>query len=552
MRFGLLSRAAVASLLLLFPLGLSGAGRDPLPTALAAQETRSSTDGLFAIGRPLQMALSIPEEGMRALQQTRSPLLMGEATRPEAEATVLEDGKEYPGVTVRLKGFSSFQPISARPSFTLHFDKRVRNQSFHGLTKISLNNSAQDPTRLHEALSREVFAAAGVPVPRATFAMVTLNGRDLGLYVLTEGFDKRFLSRHFATTDGNLYEGGLLQDITAGLERDTGKNSQSDEAVERLIRAAQEPDPQERFRALSSVLDLDRFLSMLAIETMLSHSDSYSMNRNNYRLYHDPATDKIVFMPHGMDRVLGRHRSGLDLSIVPPRLGLVARALQTTAEGRRRYVDRVAALFDDVFRPDALCRRVRELDAATGLPSNADEMCARIATRAAELKFQLADREALAKLPPTPAFDTAGRAPIAGWRPALKPGQLPVSLSLANRDDAEVLHLQTPESSRSTVLQTRFILPTGQYRISGRMALAAGDDASTAAPLPVSLVRMSASRFAYERRLLGNGDIDVILRVADSMAPEEIELNVQVPAGMPDAWIDASTLTLITLESPKP
>ena len=96
---------------------------------------------------------------------------------------------------------------------------------------------------------------------------------------------------------------------------------------------------------------------MVAIETMLVHSDSYSMNRNNYRLYHDPAIDRIVFMPHGMDRVLGTHRAALDLSIVPPRLGLVARALLSTAEGRRRYVDRVADLFQDVFRPDALCRR---------------------------------------------------------------------------------------------------------------------------------------------------------------------------------------------------
>lgn len=548
---GPLFRAAVLGLLLPFALGLRGVGTAASPAALAAWQTSgSTTDDLFVIGRPLQIALQISPESMSALQQTPLPLTGG--TRPEAEATVLEGGKEYPNVTVRLKGFSSFQPISARPSFTLHFDKQVRTQTFHGLTKLSLNNSAQDPTRLHEALSREVFAAAGVPVPRATFAMVTLNGRELGLYVLTEGWDKRFLSRHFATTDGNLYEGGLLQDITAGLERDTGKNPQSDEAVERLIRAAEEPDPQERFRALSSILDLDRFLSMLAIETMLSHSDSYSMNRNNYRLYHDPSIDKIVFMPHGMDRVLGRHRSGLDLSIVPPRLGLVARALQTTPEGRRRYVDRVATLFDTVFRPDTLCRRVRELDAATGLASNADEMCARITTRAAELKFQLADREALARVPPTPAFDAAGRAPIAGWRPAPRPGQLPASMTVANRDDADMLHLQTPESSRTTVLQTRFILPAGQYRISGRIALLAGDDASSSTPLPVSLVRMAASRFAYERRLVGRGDVDVTIRVADSMSPEEIELTFEVPAGMPDAWIDASSLTLMTLNARYP
>ena len=454
-------------------------------------------------------------------------------------------------MTVRLKGFSSFQPIDARPSFTLHFDKRVPNQRFHGLAKISLNNSAQDPTRLHEALSREVFAAAGVPVPRATFALVTLNGRALGLYVLTEGFDKRFLERHFARTDGNLYEGGLLQDITSGLQRDTGKNPQSDAAVERLIRAAYEPDPQDRFRALSAVLDLDRFLSMVAIETMLSHSDSYSMNRNNYRLYHDPATDRIVFMPHGMDRVLGTHRAPLDLSIVPPRLGLVARALLSTAEGRRRYVDRVAALLEDVFRPDALCRRVRELDGTTGL-ANAAELCARITTRATELEFQLANRAALVELLPTPAFDAAGLAPIAGWRPASKLGQPLASLSLASRDGVDVLHMQTTASSRGTLLQTRFSLPTGQYRIAGGVAVVGGDASSGSTPLSVSLVRMAASRFAYQRRSLGSGDVDVTFQVSDSVSPEEIELTFEVPGGMSEAWIHASSLTLVMLDRLRP
>ena len=541
---GLLPRAAVFGLLVLFPLGLTGAGTSQFPAAPTSKPSRASvTDELFTIGRPLQIAVNIPEEGIDILRLSR-PALTSDA-KPEATATVLEAGREYLNVTVRLKGASSFQPIGARPSFTLHFDKQVPNQTFHGLTKLSLNNSAQDPTRLNEALSREVFAAAGVPVPRATYANVTLNGEALGLYVLTEGFDKRFLERHFARTDGNLYEGGLLQDITSGLQRDTGKNPRSDEAVERLIRAALEPDPQERFRALSSVLDLDRFISMLAIETMLSHSDSYSMNRNNYRLYHDPSTDKIVFMPHGMDRVLGRHRSGLDLSIVPPRLGLVARALQSTAEGRRRYVDRVAVLFKDVFRPDALCRRARELDAVTGLPSSAADVCARIAARAAELELQLTDREALAKVPPTPAFDTAGRALIAGWRPAPKLGQPPASLNATSEGGVEMLHLQTTASSRGTLVQTRFILPTGQYRIAGRLVLA-GDASSGPVPLSVSLVRMAATRFAYERRSLGSGELDVTFRVGDSMSPEEIELTFEVPGGMAEAWIDASSLTVIT------
>ena len=94
MPFGPLSRTAVLGLLLLFPLGLKGAAPDPLPPPLASQNARSLADDLFAITSPLQIALNVPEEGISTLRLSRrSPT--GEA-RPEADATVLEGGREVP------------------------------------------------------------------------------------------------------------------------------------------------------------------------------------------------------------------------------------------------------------------------------------------------------------------------------------------------------------------------------------------------------------------------------------------------------------------------
>jgi hypothetical protein len=151
-------------------------------------------------------------------------------------------------------------------------------------------------------------------------------------------------------------------------------------------------------------------------------------------------------------------------------------------------------------------------------------------------------------VPPTPTFDAAGLAPIADWRVASKLGQPPASVKVASRDGGAVLHLQTSASARSTLLQTRFSLPAGKYRIAGRVALE-GDASSGSTLLPVSLVRMAASRFAYERRSLGSGEIDVTFQVTDAMSPEEIELTFEVPGGMSDAWIEAGSLTLVTLGS---
>ena len=53
--------------------------------------------------------------------------------------------------------------------------------------------------------------------PRANYVRVNLNGKALGLYLLTEGWDKTFLKRYFKNLKGNLYDGGfaLLSDTSA-------------------------------------------------------------------------------------------------------------------------------------------------------------------------------------------------------------------------------------------------------------------------------------------------------------------------------------------------
>jgi hypothetical protein len=338
--------------------------------------------------------------------------------RPTALARVIEGDTVFTNVVVHSKGaFGSFRPIDHRPALTLNFDKSAPGQEFHDMTKISLNNSVQDPTCIHEKLSRELFAAADVPVPRADHAVVTLNGRKLGLYVLTEGFGKRFLKRHFKKANGNLYDPGYLEDVDRpeNIRLDVGHHPDGFSALQRLAAALRQRDADARFRELDQVLDVDRFLSMLAVEVMVCHWDGYSMNRNNYRFYYDPGSARLVFMPHGMDQILGIDRPNLDLPLVPPLEGQVARALVSTPEGRVRYLKRVRVLYQTLFRPDALCRRVRQIDSKiapemqhpeTRWPLRAqnprafittsgshamdiENLCTRITTRAGNLRRQL-------------------------------------------------------------------------------------------------------------------------------------------------------------------
>ena len=121
----------------------------------------------------------------------------GAGKRQGQDAEIREGQTTYTNVALHLKGAAgSFQSVDQKPALTLNFDRFAPGQRFHGLTKLSLNNSVQDPTFVSEQLCRELFLKANCRAPRCT-ARVGLNGRDLGLYVLTEGWDKQFLKRTF-------------------------------------------------------------------------------------------------------------------------------------------------------------------------------------------------------------------------------------------------------------------------------------------------------------------------------------------------------------------
>ncbi len=176
---------------------------------------RNASDIFFERGEIPRLKITIPQAELERLNQNN---------RDYVRCAIKENDKtEYFSVGIKLKGAAgSFRGIDDKPALTLNFDKFRDHQTFHGLDKMHLNNSVQDPTYLNELICSELFLAAGVPTPRTTHARVWINGRDAGFYVLKEGFDGAFLKRHFGDGKGNLYDGGFLQDLDANLEKDSG------------------------------------------------------------------------------------------------------------------------------------------------------------------------------------------------------------------------------------------------------------------------------------------------------------------------------------------
>jgi spore coat protein H len=515
----------------------------------AAPGKREARDALFAGTNVPRIQIEIPGSGMAALRNTGWG--NGEA-RPTVKARVREGGHLYTNVAIHLKGAAgSFRSVEDRPGFTLNFDKFAPGQSFHGLHKLSLNNSVQDPSYLSEKICRELFDAAGVPVPRAGHAIVELNGRPQGLYVLTEGFNKQFLKRHFEQTQGNLYDGGFVQDITGRLGLNSGDDPRNHAGLRALIDATREPDATRRLARLEQVLDMDRFLSYLAMDVIQCDWDGYGMNRNNWRIFHDLGSNKMVFMPHGLDQMFGVDRTTPECEILPPMQGMVARAVLGTAEGKRRYLERMGQLYADVFHVDALLRRVDEINAVVH-PAlvAADPHAARRHDQAVQwLKSRITRRDEslrqqLADLATRPTFDTNGVMRLARWRPKTQSGT-PAHRQEEGPGGVPLLYLTAASANTIGSWRTRVLLEPGSYRFEGRIRTREVRPGSGEAGAGASL---RISRGTVASGLTGTTDWRrFVYPVRVSEGGADVEFVCELRASKGEAWFDTSSLMVVRL-----
>jgi spore coat protein H len=362
------------------------------PLRLPARKTRRPPgDEIFRQPTLLAFQIDLSEDSLSRLR--REP-------REYALARVRVDGRIYTNVAVHLKGAAgSFRGVDGRPALTLSFSRSVAGRRLFGLRKIHLNNSVQDPSFMNEYLASDLFRAANVPTPRVAFATVELNRRRLGLYVLKEGFTEDFLRCFFSRTDGNLYDGGFLRDVDQDLQRECGRGVDDRSDLKALTAAADEGDPAKRWERLRQTLDVDRFAAYAAVSVMLGDWDGYLLNRNNYRVYFNPADGRAVFLPHGMDQMFQR----TDMGLFPGFNGLVAQGFFDTPEGRKLYENQCRRVFADVFRFERMTNAMAQVaDALRPVQPDIDR-------RARELRHQIADR--IASLERQPRLKPVAPAP---------------------------------------------------------------------------------------------------------------------------------------------
>ena len=123
---------------------------------------------------------------------------------------VVIDGKAYKNIGIRAKGNTSLSNVSQmnidRYSFKLEFDHYNSAESYYGLDKLCLNNIIQDNTYMKDYPSYQLMREAGVPSPLCSYAYVTINGEDWGLYLAVEDVEDAFLERYYGADHGELYK----------------------------------------------------------------------------------------------------------------------------------------------------------------------------------------------------------------------------------------------------------------------------------------------------------------------------------------------------------
>jgi len=258
----------------------------------------------------------------------RTEMANNYASKTYIKATIKIDGKVYPDVGVRHKGFSTYRFLPSnrkdkRP-WKIAVDEFVPGQRVQGYRTLNIGNNIWDPSFIREVAGYELMRKF-IPAPKCCYVKLIVNGEDLGLFTHTQQINKDFLQEWFRDDEGNRYRGE--RPVSSTPYNDTAlvwlgtTQSRYEAAYElktedgiytpwtRLIHAidvlnntpaAQLPTE------LPRVLDVDGALRFLAVTNIQAWLDSYiSRVCKNFYLYEDVFHGQIAIQPWDLNNSFG-------------------------------------------------------------------------------------------------------------------------------------------------------------------------------------------------------------------------------------------------------
>lgn len=296
-------------------------------------------------------------------------------------ASVFMNGIEWYHVGIRFKGNSSlrsaWQSGSMKLAFRFDFDEfeddypEIKNQRFYGFKKLSFSNNFNDNSLLHEKVAADIFRNEGIKAPQtAYYAMYVDYGKGpiyFGLYTAVEIVEDTMFEDQFGTNEGNCYkpEGnaatfayGTFNETDFDLKTNEDLADYSDvESLYNIINSDLRTTDVEQWKSeLESVFDVDNFLHWLAINTVIQNWDTYGLMNHNYYLYHNPYSDKLVWIPWDNNEALTsdkRQTLPLDMSKVNSEWPLI-RYLIDQNEYKSMYENYLHQTINGAFHPSEI------------------------------------------------------------------------------------------------------------------------------------------------------------------------------------------------------
>lgn len=521
-----------------FILVISSALTAQLNGAQSKEDIKEMNELFSGNGVLLNLKLEIPESSANSLR--RDP-------RKYVPCTVIEGTRVYSNVAIHLKGSAgSFRGFDDKPGFTINFSYFQPKQKFHGVKKIHLNNSVQDPTFLSEYICGYLFRSVGVPATRVAHAYVQVNNKKPELYVLKESFEKEFFRQYFIDDDGNAYgeSGGV--DVDAQMHKMEGDGVKDWSDLKQLAAAARENNPTNCYEKLQQILEIDRFISFMALEVMLCHWDGYTFARHNYRLYNDPGTGKFTFIPHDLDQMM----QDPNVPIVPGVNGMVAQAIYRIPELKKRYIERFEEIYVNYFRPDDLTNRIDTMVA--NLKPKIEEFDKNFAQefvrRAQDLKYRIVNRansirRQLATINPEPKQVRETLLKPENWRNAVEDSTSATFEIQKKENGGSVLYIK---AKTKTTASWRCVanVPPGNY-IFEIKAKTANLEGSEEVKDPGATIRISNSNSPAANLLKGTSDWQRLEYKFEVFSMTNFEFVCEMRANSGEVWFDLDTLKVV-------
>lgn len=301
-------------------------------------------------------------EAVRPDAPVEKPIVAPDGARFGLWATDPGDGRHIaaPGDGGVLYETSTFSLVNSgnrtlwapKRSWKADLESDGEGERLAGMSKVNLKAMYNDPSQMREALAWRLFASAGVPASRHTYAKLGLNGTYMGLFSVIEQVDKRFLKDRFGDNDeGNLYKAYCGQLGCATLERRVGSDGSDDgrqyiaddpgdqtyrlmtneddpaantyDDLARLVRTIDGvglPGGDARFESsafresVEGAMNVRAFLRWAGVNLLLGSWDNYFATPSNYFLYNSgrsgdergfAANPYFTFIPWDYDNCLG-------------------------------------------------------------------------------------------------------------------------------------------------------------------------------------------------------------------------------------------------------